>query len=323
MIRVNHSQISVICAWCYSERPREFRHIQDLSRHVKGQHPSIYSDLPSKSHSTMNCFFYARNPSAYLAIYPNISPYDSEEARAARNAVIRWASDRISGASQWNDGWSLLSDSLSIRPTKRPRHNPNYTIKSITITSANIIIYVTTDVDIFKIRIKESGITNPDVTTPLLHKIMSTDAHFTPPSEPWTRLPHHSQHQEPIINSLNIPDTYIHSIMTQQDLLFAPTEVTLAPSPLLRTTSETIKESAYKQLKTTVSATSSTTTVLTATSTPLKDQTTPTQPPTTLQRTPVSSPCPSSSTSLRSPTPISLDDKTHTSSTNDSGNCTA
>ncbi|KAH3819714.1 hypothetical protein DPMN_121457 [Dreissena polymorpha] len=234
--------------------------------------------MPSKSLSSMNCFFYARNPSAYLAIYPNISPYDYEVARAARDAVIRWASCRIPGASQWNDGWSLLPDSLSIRPTKRPRHNPNFTIKSITITSANIIVYVTTDVDIFKIRIKESGITNPDVTTPLLHKMMSTDAHFTPPSGPWTRLPHHSQHQEPIINSVNIPDTYIHSIMTQQYHLFAPTEVTSAPSPPLRTTSETTKESAYKQLKTTVSATSSTTTVLTATSTPLKDQTIPTKP---------------------------------------------
>ncbi|KAH3868127.1 hypothetical protein DPMN_031267 [Dreissena polymorpha] len=153
--------------------------------------------------------------------------------------------------------------------------------------------------------------------------MMSTDAHFTPPSGPWTRLPHHSQHQEPIINSLNIPDTYIHSIMTPQDHLFAPTEVTSAPSQPLRTTSETIKESATNQLKTTVTATYSTTTILTATSTPLKDQTTPTEPPTTLQRTPASSPCPSSSTSLRSPTPISLDDKTHTSSTHDSGNCTA
>ncbi|KAH3836553.1 hypothetical protein DPMN_109925 [Dreissena polymorpha] len=62
---------------------------------------------------------------------------------------------------------------------------------------------------------------------------------------------------------------------------------------------------------------------MTATSFPPRDQPTRTEPQTTTQQTPASSTCPSSSTSLRSPTPISLDDKTHTSSTHDSGNCAA
>ncbi|KAH3888301.1 hypothetical protein DPMN_012333 [Dreissena polymorpha] len=206
---------------------------------------------------------------------PTYPLYDSEEARAARDSVIRWASGRTPGASQWNDGWSVLPDNPSIRPTKRPRHNPNYTIKSIII-----IIYVTTDVNVFKIRIKESAITNPDVTTHLLYKMMSRIAHFTPPSGPWTRLPHHSQHQEPIINSLNIPETYINSIMPPQDHC---ARLSANQSPTIRTTSETITESATNQ-KTTVPATSSPTTVMKASSTSPTDRTTSTEPPTTPRR---------------------------------------
>ncbi|KAH3831675.1 hypothetical protein DPMN_104945 [Dreissena polymorpha] len=97
MIRVDRSQISVIGPWCYSERPREFRHVQDLFRHVKGQHPYIYNDLPPKSLSTMNSSM-SGIPLSTSPSTPNISPYD--EARAARDAVVRWASGRTPVASQ-------------------------------------------------------------------------------------------------------------------------------------------------------------------------------------------------------------------------------
>ena len=83
---------------------------------MKGQHPTVFNELPPRAMSTTNCFFLCQDPQTYYELF-GASPYASPEAIYIRDVITRWSAGRIPGITHWLNGWKIAKNVTSPTPT--------------------------------------------------------------------------------------------------------------------------------------------------------------------------------------------------------------
>lgn len=115
-----HDIVRVICPYCTHER-REFRRVGDLRFHVKGKHPKELQQGPKDLFATRSAFYFAVDPAEYIKDHKP-EYFDHPTAVFARGLVEQWLSRRSEDSSSWRAGWEL-GKAPSTPNLKRPANS--------------------------------------------------------------------------------------------------------------------------------------------------------------------------------------------------------